>query len=407
MDNKNLNKRIFLEELVNFQIIDYTINVPKNKDQRHSPEELKRGRKGKIMTDFKTKNKTLPCKTLECKLCNKIYKRPSGLKKHKKIIKDLNTIKPSIYILPEKAIEETRQMLVYHIKEKLKQNSRHIGNVSVTISGTESQFFGVFKGYIHNYFPKSGTYKCIFKGADAYSTLTHILKDENWGVKYFLQHQKTFNKTLPCKTLECKLCNKIYKRPSGLKKHKKIIKDLNTIKPSIYILPEKAIEETRQMLVYHIKEKLKQNSRHIGNVSVTISGTESQFFGVFKGYIHNYFPKSGTYKCIFKGADAYSTLTHILKDENWGVKYFLQHQKTFVLLNSNNQDSLQESYLNKENQEPDPLQELDPLQKLDPLQELDPFQEHDPLQEPDQLNIQKSRNISRTKVYNSVYVDIE
>ncbi|RHZ81611.1 hypothetical protein Glove_117g644 [Diversispora epigaea] len=166
---------------------------------------------------------------------------------------------------------------------------------------------------------------------------------------------KTKNKTLPCKTLECKLCNKIYKRPSGLKKHKKIIKDLNTIKPSIYILPKKAIEETCQMLVYYIKEKLKQNSRHVGNVSVTISGTESQFFGVFKGYIYNYFPKSGTYKCIFKGADAYSTLAHILKDENWGVKYFLQHQKTFVLLNLNNQDSLQESYLNKENQESDPL----------------------------------------------------
>ncbi|RHZ79024.1 hypothetical protein Glove_152g66 [Diversispora epigaea] len=35
-DNKNLNKRILL---------NYTINVPKNKDQRHSPEELERGRK--------------------------------------------------------------------------------------------------------------------------------------------------------------------------------------------------------------------------------------------------------------------------------------------------------------------------------------------------------------------------
>ncbi|RHZ49680.1 hypothetical protein Glove_518g12 [Diversispora epigaea] len=45
-DNKNLNKRILLSEPVNFQTIDYTINVPKNKDQRHSPEELERGRKG-------------------------------------------------------------------------------------------------------------------------------------------------------------------------------------------------------------------------------------------------------------------------------------------------------------------------------------------------------------------------
>ncbi|RHZ61211.1 hypothetical protein Glove_349g18 [Diversispora epigaea] len=31
-NNKNLNKRIFLEELVNFQTINYIINVPKNKD---------------------------------------------------------------------------------------------------------------------------------------------------------------------------------------------------------------------------------------------------------------------------------------------------------------------------------------------------------------------------------------
>ncbi|RHZ83994.1 hypothetical protein Glove_86g100 [Diversispora epigaea] len=45
-DNKNLNKRILLSEPVDFQTIDYTINVPKNKDQRHSPEELERGRKG-------------------------------------------------------------------------------------------------------------------------------------------------------------------------------------------------------------------------------------------------------------------------------------------------------------------------------------------------------------------------
>ncbi|RHZ77643.1 hypothetical protein Glove_174g31 [Diversispora epigaea] len=100
------------------------------------------------MTDFKTKNKTLPCKTLECKLYNKIYKRPSGLKKYKKMIQDLNTIKLSIYILPEKVIKETRQMLVYHIKEKLKQNSRHVRNVSVIISSTENQFFRVFKGFI-------------------------------------------------------------------------------------------------------------------------------------------------------------------------------------------------------------------------------------------------------------------
>ncbi|CAG8502966.1 3342_t:CDS:1, partial [Diversispora eburnea] len=71
-----------------------------------------------------------------------------------------------MYILLERAIEETHQALVYHIKVKLKQNSRHVRNVNITFSCTESQFFGVFKGFIHNYYPKTGTYKCIFRGAD-------------------------------------------------------------------------------------------------------------------------------------------------------------------------------------------------------------------------------------------------
>lgn len=76
-------------------------------------------------------------------------------------------------------------MIVYHIKERLKQHSRHAGNVHIMVNCTESQFFGVFKGYIHNYYPRMGNYKCIFKGVDTYSTLSHILRDDNWGAKYF------------------------------------------------------------------------------------------------------------------------------------------------------------------------------------------------------------------------------
>ncbi|CAG8643734.1 1945_t:CDS:1, partial [Diversispora eburnea] len=156
------------------------------------------------------------------------------------------------------------------------------------------------------------------------------------------------------------MCGKIYKRSLALIKHKKTIQEINTIKPIMYILPERAIEETRQALVYHIKEKLKQNSRHVGNVNIIFSCTKSQFFGVFKRFIHNYYPKTEIYKCIFKGADAYSTLVYILKDKNWGIKYFPQYQKTLVLFhqpsNPNDLDPLQE--LN----ESDPLLELDPLQ---------------------------------------------
>src|SRR6266496_842074 len=87
-----------------------------------------------------------PCNKFECRICGKIYKRNSGLTRHMTAIKDANSVKPTVYDLPEKAIEETRQVLVYHIKERLKQHLRHVGNVHIMVSCTESQFFGVFKG---------------------------------------------------------------------------------------------------------------------------------------------------------------------------------------------------------------------------------------------------------------------
>ena len=62
----------------------------------------------------------MSCDKLECRICERIYKRHSGLAKHKKAIQDANTIKLTIYDLPERTIEETQQALVYHIKEKFK-----------------------------------------------------------------------------------------------------------------------------------------------------------------------------------------------------------------------------------------------------------------------------------------------
>ena len=66
---------------------------------------------------------------------------------------------------------------------------------------------------------------------------------------------------------------------------------------------------------------------------------------------------------------------------DWGVKYFLQHQKTFVLSHQ------LPSYPN----EPDPLREPDPLHEPDPLREPDPLHKPDPFQEPDPLQDQISR----------------
>ncbi|CAG8589244.1 960_t:CDS:2 [Dentiscutata heterogama] len=212
---------------------------------------------------------------------------------------------------------------------------------------------------------------------------------------------------IPQSNLEFKLCKKTYKRPSSLAKHEQLIQDANIMRSTVYDLPEEAIEETRKMLVYHIKERLKQHSRYARNVHIIINCTESQFFGVFKEYIHNYYSKTGGYKCIFKGVDSYFILSQILRDDNWDIKYFLQHQKTSVLLyqlpSSLNEfdplqksNSLQESNLLQESnplQGSDSFQEFDPLQETDPLQEFDPLQESNPLQESDPF--QKSSSFQK------------
>ena|SRR5436305_3968147 len=119
-----------------------------------------------------TSNNTL-CNKFECRICEKIYKRHSDLTRHVMTIKNANSAKLTVYDLPKRAIEEMRQVLVYYIKKRLKQHSRYVGNVHIMVSCTESQFFSVFKGHIHNYYPKTGNYKCIFKGVN-FILLYHI-----------------------------------------------------------------------------------------------------------------------------------------------------------------------------------------------------------------------------------------
>jgi hypothetical protein len=59
------------------------------------------------------------CNKLECRMCEKVYKRQLSLVKHEKSIQDANIMKPAIYNLPEEAIEETR-MKNYSLSYKRK-----------------------------------------------------------------------------------------------------------------------------------------------------------------------------------------------------------------------------------------------------------------------------------------------
>ncbi|CAG8605577.1 238_t:CDS:2, partial [Racocetra fulgida] len=121
-------------------------------------------------------------------------------------------------------------------------------------------------------------------------------------------------------------------------KHEQLIQNANIMRSTVYNLPEEAIEETHKMLVYHIKERLKQHSKYAGNIRIM-------------------------------GVDSYFILSQILRDDNWGTKYFLQHQKTFVLLYQLS-SSLNES---------DPLQESNSIQESNSQQESNSFQESNPL----------------------------
>ena len=56
----------------------------------------------------------------------------------------------------------------------------------------------------------------------------------------------TLNSNTSCNKLECKICEKTYKWHSSLAKHEKSVQDANTIKPTVYDLPDEAIEETRK-----------------------------------------------------------------------------------------------------------------------------------------------------------------
>ncbi|RHZ66456.1 hypothetical protein Glove_307g41 [Diversispora epigaea] len=130
----------------------------------------------------------------------------------------------------------------------------------------------------------------------------------------------------------CEICKKLYKTKRGLVCHQNIVKKYNVGREELYILPLEAINQFKADLVYVIGTRLKEHFKHSGKQSFNFPCLESLFFGVFKGYIHYFNRKNGSYKCFFQGPDTYSQLTNLFNNPNWGKKYFNNNQQTFVLL---------------------------------------------------------------------------
>ncbi|RHZ51709.1 hypothetical protein Glove_475g25 [Diversispora epigaea] len=130
---------------------------------------------------------------------------------------------------------------------------------------------------------------------------------------------------------ECAICKVSYKTKLGLTRHKNIVQKYN-VQERLYTLPSEAISDFKAHLVYIIQSKLKGHFFQSGRQTISFPCLESLFFGVFKGYIHHYNYRSGNYKCLFQGPDAYTQVSNLFGNSNWGRKFFDNNQQTYIIL---------------------------------------------------------------------------
>ncbi|PKY35372.1 hypothetical protein RhiirB3_421081, partial [Rhizophagus irregularis] len=103
---------------------------------------------------------------------------------------------------------------------------------------------------------------------------------------------------------------------SGLTRHLNVVKKYNILR----------------ILVYYIRKKLPRGYKQLGKQTVSVPATESQFYAVFKNYIHYYSTRKGFYKYIFREVSANQMLANILDIQKWEVKFYEQQQRIYVIL---------------------------------------------------------------------------
>lgn len=135
---------------------------------------------------------------------------------------------------------------------------------------------------------------------------------------------------------ECNVCEKQFKSQSGLTRHLNIVVKYNVLRPDLDILPENVIHQFKEILVHYIHKRLPRGYKQLGKQTVSVPATESQFYAVFKNYIHYYSAKKKIYKCIFRGGSSNQVLANILEMKSWGIKFYDQQQCTYVVLHDDN-----------------------------------------------------------------------
>ena len=98
----------------------------------------------------------------ECSVCEKLFKRKGELTRHFNIVKTYNILRSDLDTLPENTINQFKGILVHYNCKKLPRGYKRLGKQTVLISATESQFYAVFKNYIHYYSATRGIYRYVF-----------------------------------------------------------------------------------------------------------------------------------------------------------------------------------------------------------------------------------------------------
>ncbi|CAG8616885.1 23034_t:CDS:1 [Cetraspora pellucida] len=162
-------------------------------------------------------------------------------------------------------------------------------------------------------------------GFNIHNTCIHKLQD------YILNSSDNITSNM---RIFCTLCTrKGFKNKQGLIRHKRYTHSTYNIPYATLIsLPEEAINEFKETIVYLIQHQLSNHSSSIGSRCITIPCLESQFIGVFGNYIAQYAPIQQIYKCVFTGECAYETLQLIFGDSNWGIRHYMGNQQTAVIL---------------------------------------------------------------------------
>ncbi|CAG8643214.1 10190_t:CDS:2 [Cetraspora pellucida] len=129
----------------------------------------------------------------------------------------------------------------------------------------------------------------------------------------------------------CSICFRNFKSESGLKRHYNAIKKYNMPHKDLDAILNTSLQKYKNILIQQIHHQLPLSFSRMERKVLSIPCTESQFFAIFAGHIHQFSNNPRVYKCRFHGESAYLTLTRILGDSKWGQKCYNQNQQTYIV----------------------------------------------------------------------------